>query len=203
MNSRMFLYIYLGGIVVRPLIRLPAFLKADRGAIREDRAWTFGERFFMALVLLGMLVFPLLALGPWLSDLSYHLPDWAGWSGAVLYTFATGLLWRAHVDLGRNYSPTVRIREGQALVTHGIYGWIRHPIYAAHWLIAIAQALLVHHWIYGLSGLVTWSLLFFYRLPPEEAMMIQVYGQEYRAYMERVGAIFPRAKSAFRAGGGG
>lgn len=202
MNSRLFLYIYLGGIIVRPLIRLPAFIKANLRAIMEDRV-DYRERLFMVLLLVGMLVFPLLALSPWLSELSYRLPDWAGWIGAILYAFATGLLWRAHVDLGRNYSPTVRIREGQALVTHGVYGWIRHPIYAAHWLIATAQALLVHHWVYGLSGLATWSVLFFYRLPREEAMMVKVYGQEYRVYMERVGAIFPKSKPAFRGGGDG
>jgi protein-S-isoprenylcysteine O-methyltransferase Ste14 len=202
MSSKIFIYIYLGGIVLRPLIRLPAFLKAGRGAIREDRA-DFRERLLMVLLLVGMFVCPLLALGPWLSESAYALPAWASWSGVVLYLLATGLLWRAHVDLGRSYSPTVRIREGQRLVTSGVYGWIRHPIYAAHWLIAIAQVLLVHHWIYGLSGLVAWSLLYFYRLPREEAMMIKVYGQEYRAYMERVGAILPMAKPTFRAGGGG
>lgn len=201
MSSKAFLYIYLGGVVLRPLIRLPAFIKASGGAIKEERV-DFRERLCMVLLLVGMLVFPLLALGPWLSELAYTPPVWAAWGGVILYVLATGLLWRAHVDLGCNYSPTVRIREGHALVTDGIYGWIRHPIYAAHWLVAIAQVLLVHHWVYGLGGLATWSLLFFYRLPREEAMMVKVYGQEYLAYMDRVGGIFPRLKPAVYTGGG-
>ncbi|SRR5581483_11896784 len=201
MSSKVFLYIYLGGVVLRPLIRLPAFIKASRGAIIEDRV-DFRERLLMVLLLVGMFVLPLLAVGPWLSEFAYALPGWVSWIGVILYAFATALLWRAHVDLGRNYSPTVRIREGQALITDGVYGWIRHPIYAAHWLIAIAQALLVHHWVYGLSGIATWSLLFFYRLQREEAMMIKVYGHEYRAYMERVGPIFPKSQSRLRSGAG-
>lgn len=98
---------------------------------------------------------------------------------------------RAHVDLGRSWSPTMRIREGHMLVTDGVYGWVRHPIYAALWLIVIAQALLVHNWFYGLIGTTAFALIFFYRIPREEGLMIKECGAEYRAYMCHVGGVIP------------
>jgi protein-S-isoprenylcysteine O-methyltransferase Ste14 len=112
---------------------------------------------------------------------------------------AAVLHWRAHADLGRNYSITVLLRERQSLVTDGIYAWIRHPIYASFWLIVIAQPLLVQHWIYGLSGVPAFGLLFFHRLRREEGMMINAFGDQYRDYMRQVGAVIPRRRVGRRA----
>ena len=89
---------------------------------------------------------------PWLDIADHHRPTWVGWIGVALFAVALWLLWRAHVDLGRNWSPTLQVMEQHALVTRGIYGTIRHPIYAAHWLWAIGQALLLPNWIAAWPG---------------------------------------------------
>lgn len=191
MSTEIPLYIYLGGIVLAYIIRVPFVKAANRGAIREDRV-DFREGLFNILSFLGMFALPFFALGSWLSDLTYSLPEWISWLGAIILASAIILLWRAHVDLGRSWSATVRIRDGHSLITDGVYGWVRHPIYAAHWLMAISQALLVHHWVFGLIGLPAFALIFFYRIPREEAMMIKIYGDEYRDYMKWVGGVFPK-----------
>ena len=77
------------------------------------------------------------------------------------------LFWRSHANLGRNWSPSLQLREGHALVTRNtyrhIYRHIRHPIYESQWLWNIAQALLLRNWITGpdarpkASGLATAS----------------------------------------------
>ena len=161
------------------------------GAIIEDRVNT-GERLVLAGYLIGGLLLPLLALGSWLPTLGYSLPDWASWTGLVILSAALCLHVWAIADLGRSYSATVRVRERQPLVRNGIYASIRHPIYASLWLVALAQPLLIHHLVFGFAGLLGFAVLFLYRLPREERMMLDVYGDEYRDYMRRVGSLLPR-----------
>jgi protein-S-isoprenylcysteine O-methyltransferase Ste14 len=102
------------------------------------------------------------------------------------------VLWRAHADLGRNWSPSLEIPEGQSLVTNGIYHYIRHPIYASVLLSGLAQALLLQNWLAGLSGLAVFLLTYLLRVPREEQMMVETYGDAYRAYMNQTGGIIPR-----------
>jgi protein-S-isoprenylcysteine O-methyltransferase Ste14 len=199
MSPRVFVLVYVVGfIVLRGLSRL-ATRSGSRGgtrsAIVESRV-DLREGLFIALFLVGGLILPVMALRPWLPQLWYALPDWASWMGVVILGSAGLLHWRAHADLGRNYSATVLLRDAQSLVTTGVYAWIRHPIYASLWLIVIAQPLLVHHWIFGLSGLPTFALLFFHRLRREEGMMIRAFGDPYRDYMRRVGGVIPKRRAA-------
>jgi len=42
------------------------------------------------------------------------------------------------------------------------------------------------------SGLVAILLVSLVRIPREEQMMLQHYGNEYRQYMQRVGGLLPR-----------
>jgi protein-S-isoprenylcysteine O-methyltransferase Ste14 len=102
------------------------------------------------------------------------------------------LLWRSHADLGRNWSPTLQIVQEQRLITEGVYGRIRHPIYAAIWLWGIAQALLPHNWIAGLAGLALFLPVYLYRMPREEQIMAEHFGEAYHAYASRTGRVLPR-----------
>lgn len=95
---------------------------------------------FLVLIGIGMLI-PLVYVFSSVLDFANHdLPAWIGWVGAALFGFSIWLLWRSHADLGRNWTPTLAIRNGHKLVTEGVYRSIRHPMYAAHILWAIAQA---------------------------------------------------------------
>ncbi len=105
---------------------------------------------------------------------------------------ALWLLWRSHYDLGRNWRVTTEIREGHTLVTSGIFRYIRHPMYSAHWLWGIAQVLLIHNWIAGLASLVIWLPVYLLRVRREENMMLEKFGEEYRLYMRQTGRIIPR-----------
>ena len=135
-------------------------------------------------------------LTSWLDFADYNLPVWAGLVvgliGTAVFVVALWLLWRSHVDLGRNFSPELQIGEKHSLVTNGVFHYIRHPMYAAHWLWAIAQALLLQNWIAGLSFLATSLPLYLLRIPREEQMMLEHFGEEYRLYMNRTGRVIPR-----------
>ena len=149
------------------------------------------------VVLLGLagicMLIPLVYVFSSVLDFAdYALPNWVGWTGVVLFGLATWVLWRSHADLGRNWTPTLGIRDEHRLVTEGVYKYIRHPMYAAHWLWAIAQVLMLHNWIAGYSFLVIVVPHYLLRVNLEEQMMLGQFGEEYRAYMERTGRMIPR-----------
>jgi protein-S-isoprenylcysteine O-methyltransferase Ste14 len=121
----------------------------------------------------------------------YSFRPWQAWLGTVAGAGALWMFRRTHKDLGRNWSVTLEIRERHSLVTHGIYGRVRHPMYSAFWLWAIAQALLLPNWFAGLAGIAGFCVLFFLRVPHEERMMIETFGDEYRQYMTRTWRVLP------------
>lgn len=129
---------------------------------------------------------------PWLNFADYHLPAWLGWIGTAVFAMALLLLWRSHADLGRNWSAILQIKLEHTLVTNGIYRHIRHPMYAAHLLWAIAQGLLLENWLAGWAFLVVFVPLYLIRAPKEEQMMLEQFDEQYRHYITRTGGIIPR-----------
>ncbi len=187
MLNNYFKFLYLIGLIAGFLIRARY--------IRRKKEYTFRgmDKMLLTLVSIGMPLAPVIYLAtPWLDFADYHLPLWAGWIGVAIFSMALWLLFRSHADLGRNFSPTLEIKEGQTLVTSGVYSHIRHPMYAAHWLWAVSQVLLLQNWIAGPAFLVTFLPMYLYRVPREEQMMTENFGDEYRSYMKRTGRIIPR-----------
>jgi protein-S-isoprenylcysteine O-methyltransferase Ste14 len=122
---------------------------------------------------------------------SYPFQPALAWAGAAVFTAALWLFRRTHKELGRNWSVTLEVRDQHALVTSGVYSRIRHPMYLAFWLWAVAQALLLPNWVAGLSGLAGFGTLFFLRIRREERMMEEVFGDQYRSYVSRTRRIIP------------
>jgi protein-S-isoprenylcysteine O-methyltransferase Ste14 len=151
------------------------------------------EKFLLFVVILSSLIFPILYLfTPLFSFADYQLPAFAPWCGTAVMLFALWMFWRSHADLGQNWSVTLEVRKEHQLVTHGVYRSIRHPMYLAIWLWCIAQGLLLPNWLAGWSAFVTFSAMYFLRMPREERMMCEFFGDEYRAYRARTGRLFPR-----------
>ena len=96
-----------------------------------------------------------------------------------------------HEALGKNWSADLVIKEEHALVTGGPYRWVRHPMYTAFFGSSLAYFLLSANWVIGLTGLGT-SVLLAARVDKEEALMIEEFGDDYRAYMRRTGRFLPR-----------
>jgi protein-S-isoprenylcysteine O-methyltransferase Ste14 len=189
----MFKIIYWLGIVGQIIVRMPYQKKRTKDLKTEERRYTGTERLILVLLLVGGFVLPLIySLTNWLDFANYSLPDWAGWLGVLMLAAALYVFARAHSDLSANWSPTLEIYKGHDLVTNGIYGVIRHPMYASQWLFSMAQALLLHNWIAGLAGLVLFVPFYFGRVKAEEQMMIETFGEKYRKYMEKTGGVLPR-----------
>jgi protein-S-isoprenylcysteine O-methyltransferase Ste14 len=118
------------------------------------------------------------------------------WLGLFFAIAALGMFHLTHRALGRNWSISLDVRENHELVTSGVYWRVRHPMYSAFWLWAIAQALLLPNWVAGFAGLVGFGVLFFGRVAREERMMLETFGDSYRAYMARTGRVFPSYSQA-------
>jgi protein-S-isoprenylcysteine O-methyltransferase Ste14 len=187
-----FRWIYFLAIVIEMVIRAPLNKKRKQEKMSERRIST-QEKSILGLLFLAMFLLPLIYVTTdWLSFADYKLPGWAGWIGVVFMAGALFVFWRAHADLGLNWSPSLEIREKHELITRGIYGVIRHPMYASQWLWVIAQPLLLQNWIVGFGDLIVFALFYFLRVRSEEQLMIDSFGDQYRDYMKRVGGVIPK-----------
>jgi protein-S-isoprenylcysteine O-methyltransferase Ste14 len=55
----------------------------------------------------------------------------------------------------------------------------------------VAQALLLPNWVAGFAGIVGFGTLFFGRVGREERMMLETFGDDYRAYVSRTRRLVP------------
>jgi protein-S-isoprenylcysteine O-methyltransferase Ste14 len=187
-----FTVIYFVGIVAEIIIRAPLNQKRKQEKMTEQRI-TSQEKTLLGLLFTGMFFVPIIyAATNWLDFANYTLPVWAGWLGVLILAGAIFVFWRAHADLGLNWSPSLEIREKHELITRGIYSMIRHPMYASQWLWVIAQPLLLQNWIAGFLNLLVFIPFYFLRVKAEEQLMLEKFGNQYQDYMQNVGAILPK-----------
>ena len=187
-----FTAIYFVAIIAEMAIRAPINQKRKQQKVTESR-YNAQEKILLLLLSIGMFFVPIIyGATDWLDFANYSLPIWARWFGVLLISLALFVFWRAHADLGLNWSPTLEIREHHDLVTQGIYGVIRHAMYASQWLWVIAQPLLLPNWIAGFLNLVVFIPFYFLRVREEEKLMLKQFGVQYRSYMQKLGRVVPR-----------
>ena len=173
------------------LIRYEYARRSRRETIqRSDRGFRESALLLISLAGLGIVPFIYVATAiPHFAAYTFH--PLQAWLGLFVAIAALVMFHLTHRALGRNWSVSLDVREDHQLVTDGIYRRVRHPMYSAFWLWAIAQALLLPNWVAGFSGLAGFGILFFGRIAREERMMLETFGDDYRAYMARTGRIFP------------
>jgi len=179
------------GVVGWFVIRLPHDRRSRRTA-RIRRASGLREKLLLSASTTGLGILPSLYVFSHafpFADYSLHPAQVV--IGGLIFAVALWMFYRTHKDLGRNWSVTLEVRDQHRLVTEGVYNSVRHPMYAAFWLWALAQAFLLPNWIAGPAGLIGFGILFFMRVGREEQMMIETFGDEYRAYMQRTARVVP------------
>jgi protein-S-isoprenylcysteine O-methyltransferase Ste14 len=187
-----FTAVYFLALIVEIIIRVPLNRKRKQEKMSEQRITT-QEQILLGLLTLGGFVVPLIyAVTNWLDFANYTLPVWSGWLGILLTAGALFVFWRAHADLGLNWSPSLEIREKHELIKRGIYGVIRHPMYASQWLLVIAQPLLLQNWIAGFLNFLVFIPFYLLRVKAEEQMMLDSFGAQYQDYMKNTGGVLPK-----------
>ena len=173
------------------IIRFPYARRSRRTPVARSIR---GPREFVLLLAssagLGLVPLVYIAFGfPQFAD--YPFQPTQAWLGVFVALASLAIFRLTHRALGRNWSISLDIRERHVLVTEGIYRHVRHPMYTAFWLWAMAQALLLPNWIAGFAGLVGFGILFFGRVAREEKLMLEIFGDEYRVYVSRTSRLIP------------
>jgi protein-S-isoprenylcysteine O-methyltransferase Ste14 len=190
----MFKFIFLFGLILNEIIRAPYRAKNRKDKLEKNFAYSLINGKELTVLLVGFVALwalPfLVVLTPFFKSFDYTLPVMYSIFGVCLILFSSLILWRAHKDLADEWSPTLEINKNHHLVTTGIYTYIRHPIYASIFLFSIAQVMLLQNWVTSIAGVTACLLMYFLRIPQEENMMIEHFGQQYTDYMKKVGGIF-------------
>jgi protein-S-isoprenylcysteine O-methyltransferase Ste14 len=183
--------VWFAGLVGWTIIRYPFERRAKKIGVRKS-LFDRRESGLLAIAVLGLFVIPaiyVLSGFPALFDRPF-VPAVA-WLGAATTVAALWVFRRSHVDLGRNWSISLEVREQHALVKTGIYRLVRHPMYSSFFLLGLAQLLLLANWFAGLAGIAGAGILFAFRVRREEQMMLESFGDEYRSYMTHTKRIVP------------
>ena len=65
-------------------------------------------------------------------------------------------------------------------------------MYASIWLWGLAQGMMLENWFAGWSVMPAFALMYFIRVPREERLMYNEFGEVYLKYARRTGRNFPR-----------
>lgn len=149
------------------------------------------EKVLYFFVLLAFLVPELL----WLFDLldagSFELAHLWRILGIGIGFGALLLFFLTHKQLGDNWSGTLELRENHELVTSGVYSLVRHPMYSVFLLNVLSKTLITANWVVGAVGFLAVVIMCIIRIPDEEKMMLDQFGETYQVYMKKTKRLIP------------
>jgi protein-S-isoprenylcysteine O-methyltransferase Ste14 len=190
MNPWIAKVLVLAATVVMIAIRAPYGQGSRRVSVIKSHKTPL-ETILLILAWVGFFVPLIWVVSPAFSFADYTLRSGPLISGVMCFVIGLWLFYRSHADLGTNWSITLEVREQHRLITQGVYRRIRHPMYSALVLYAVAHALVIPNWVAGPSNLVAFAVLFALRVRAEERMMLEQFGDEYSAYMARTQRLVP------------
>ena len=178
-------WVFLAVIVTASWISSIYFLRTNRAALQRRKLAT-ETRMAQKIVAAGIAVL-------WAAMVVVSVLDQRfGWSavpaaisliGDVLVAVGIGLVVLVIVQ-NSHAAVTVRVEEGQQLVSTGLYGLVRHPMYTSNIFLLVGTPLaLGSYW--GLLFVVPGLLVFAVRIRDEEKLLSEELAG-YREYMQRV-----------------
>ena len=179
----------LSGLLLAAWLLLEVVLRSGE----EARSWQAGpaDRASTRLVVVAYVV---AFVGPFLLDTSgvgvTHAGSALAWIGVTIGVVGLGIrIWSMRV-LGRDYTRSLRTRETQTVIDRGPYRLVRHPGYSGSILVWFGSRLAVN-WLVAAATAVGLLLVYAYRISAEEEMLIDHFGDAYRAYKVRTWRLVP------------
>lgn len=131
----LFIPMFFAGIVM--MLKNPELLKKRLNARETQAEQSLVIQLSGLMFLCGFVLAGLNFRFGWLI-----LPDWAVWTAAVLFLLAY-LLYAEVLRENAYLSRTVEVQEGQRVIDTGLYGVVRHPMYAATLLLFLSMPLVL------------------------------------------------------------
>ena len=110
---------------------------------------------------------------------------------AILMAGSVLLFASAARTMGANWSLIARTRADHELVTDGVFGRLRHPIYTAMALFLLALAVALGHEAHLLVGAPLFAAGTWIRVREEEKLLRAQFGDAYDSYAGRVKRFLP------------
>lgn len=157
------------------------------GGVKQERRSVVATG-SMTLFFVGYYLLIKFRVGEWpLHDFTLRLIMAGAGLGVIVFGCAVNVAGRFW--LGRNWANQATIYEGQRLVTSGVYGWVRHPLYASIIWMFYGASLVYANVAAFLANTLVFLPFMVYRARLEEAMLAREFS-EYGAYRRRVGMFF-------------
>ena len=151
------------------------------------------------VILLGLFI-----LNPLLVILAFHenrlliagsLPFWdsaiVSYLGLLLLTVGGAVSVAGRAQLARFGSGVLHIEDDHRLMTTGVFGYIRHPVYAGGVLGVVGFYVAFRSVIMLILVSVLYFIVIRHRMLFEEEMLVEEFGDEYREYMKRTKRLIP------------
>jgi len=188
--KHVFLILFVIWFLIRAVYARKSFKKPAKVTPRA-----FVDYILVAVNFFGMMVIPVFAaLTTKLDFAAIGLPEFISWLALVIYALNLGLFAWSHHVLGANWSAGLAVKQEHTLIQVGPYKWVRHPMYTHFWVLVISQGLALDNWLVLVFGVLSWGVLYFWRVGREEAMMLREFGDAYKKYMDTTGRLLPKIR---------
>lgn len=174
--------------------------KFFRSGMKKDSFYTKNEGILAALVFRILLTASVLAILLYFFDsglinrANLKLPAWIRFTGFPAGIIINILIYYSLWNMGSNFSASLKIKKGHQLITTGIFSYVRHPLYVLFCAMWTCFFLLTTNYFIGATGIITYLIIFIYRVPIEEKMMREKFGKKYDDYSKMTPRYFPRIR---------
>lgn len=166
----------------------------DKTAIKREGEFVFAFRLVTFFLLIAFIILYSINT-PFMNVLSFHIPSWLRWLGVCTGGLSLMLWAWSQATLDKYWSPQLQLRREHTLIMTGPYKRIRHPLYTSMVGWALGLALLTANWGFVFLAVVTIGVLM-RRVPMEEEMMVEQFGEEYNQYMQTTGRYLPKIQKS-------
>jgi protein-S-isoprenylcysteine O-methyltransferase Ste14 len=94
-------------------------------------------------------------------------------------------------ELGQQWSLQARVLDDHKLVTTGVYGVVRHPIYTAMLGMLISTGIVVSNWLFLAVATIVFLAGTKVRIHLEEKLLAEAFGRKFANWRSRVPGLIP------------
>lgn len=119
------------------------------------------------------------------------IPSLWEYLGAALFVLGLSLRWVAIISLKRAFTVKVTILKNHQLKSDGVYRWVRHPSYTGMYIYALGLGFALHNILSVF--ILLWGVWYttHKRIPIEESVLEDHFGDAYREYKAKTWKLFP------------